>query len=168
MELRAGIAGSADKEMSEWPGRSESLHPEGKTAWGGGGGEAREEEKLGCGSMVCFSQCVIRCHARRESCPLLLPTHTCSPGLDGPAAPRGPRPVWGEEENEHGCKLGAKTWLRERRKGQLEKKAESVSGRMETEAQADVFWHRGRLPPPCSSSMWAPMMLLGQPGEYQK
>lgn len=41
----------------------------------------------------------------------------------------------GEEENKHGCKLGSKTWLRaRRRRRQLETEAESVPGRMETEA----------------------------------
>lgn len=66
----------------------------------------------------------------------------------------------GEEENEHGCKLGSRAWLRARRSGQLETKAESVSGRVEAEVGSRCLLAlRGKLLLSSSSSMWASMML---------
>lgn len=98
------------------------------------------------------------CHTRQQSHPLL----PC-PGLL--AWPWWSCSLWRREtslgeENEHGCKLGSKTWPRARRRGQLKTKAGSVSGRMEADVGSRCLLAlRRKLLLPCSSSMWASMML---------
>lgn len=57
---------------------------QGQTRASGWGGEAGEEEKPGCGSMVCLNQFVICCHEGP------IPPSPPSPPTPGPGGPAGP------------------------------------------------------------------------------
>lgn len=169
MELQAGITGSAKRWVA---GQEQEPAPWGQnrgSEWGGG--EAREEEKLGCSSVVCLNQFVIHCHTRRQSYPLLLPTRSCSPGSGGPAALRGPRSALvGKRRMRTGTNWGLRHgWEKGGGDSWSQRQGLSRVG-WKPRLEAGVFW-------PQEEGCCSPVLLLpcghqwccqGQPGEYQK